>query len=80
MFLHKAYRWPSDKQQESKQGWTSNKPTEDGFYWLQQMEEHKTIVEIDGRSVWWIGGDGKDHLRDIEGQWQGPLQPPSFNS
>jgi len=87
----KVYRWPVGKQRDVqkahwalKSGWTSNKPTEDGFYWLQQ-DGHETIVEISGihdpsrTYVFWTTKrdqvDEFEYLHSTEGQWQGPLQP-----
>lgn len=63
--------------------WTSDKPTQDGLYWLYSPKDFKekvSIVKINikRKFVYFLGWEVKELLNTIEGLWYGPLSPPCY--
>jgi len=66
--------------------WTTEKPTEPGFYWLRgspAIEEPATIVEVfyhhHIRSQVFVRFFDRECGMDVsgvDGEWCGPIQPP----
>ena len=65
----------------ASQGWTSVRPTKEGWYWYRDKEAHiqKCIHVYHGiRNNWWTAGWnlGDKLLSELHGQWSGPIQSP----
>ena len=58
--------------------WSSEKPTKPGWYWYRP--ENNGLNSL----MCWVSTDGvvmfvmfkHSHIRDMDGEWVGPLQPP----
>jgi len=63
--------------------WTKEKPTKQGYYWWRQYPSTKPRIAkvwgYDGECeyVAWMGTDNDSNLIDTEGEWFGPIEPPS---
>lgn len=71
--------------------WTTEKPTQPGWYWYKKGRHRPFIVEIfKGEIFGYHGTDGKElivdqnefvrdldsRVRKMNGQWAGPIFPP----
>jgi len=63
--------------------WTTEKPTEDGYYWLKEPGEPITVVRVWSWSpdydtrVSRFDEDWSTPLPRVDGFWYGPITPPS---
>jgi hypothetical protein len=68
--------------QRQRQAWTSEKPTVAGYYWLRLWKEALFDVEMvltsDDCTTFTPWGSDYDYkVSEVDGQWSGPLEPPS---
>ena len=66
--------------------WTTEKPAKSGFYFYRQSGDEDPIVlrvEIEGDRmgsaplVWLHGDDDPEQLDGCDGDWAGPIEPPT---
>lgn len=60
--------------------WTTDKPTEPGWYWLKDRTQYPDMVYVQFRSsgdIWVRYHETFKHLNEYgnTAQWQGPLKP-----
>lgn len=67
--------------QRERQQWSAKRPTVNGYYWFRNGPESPDpqIVELWANQdyVSLCGSDVTYEMGDIDGEWSGPLTPPS---
>jgi hypothetical protein len=79
--LNGIFAEAADRIEELEQQWTTNPPTEPGWYWykgkvgtyLYQVENHPRGI---GPTVRSPSSGQYFSLTTLNGKWSGPLQPP----
>lgn len=66
-------------------GWSDNQPTEEGIYWFHELGKLRPeITHVDVLQGWphktllvRFTNGRREQLRNLTGQWYGPLEVPS---
>ncbi len=64
--------------------WSQQAPTQSGWYWFDEGDQHPVIVLIDylyGNVLfaYTTGTEEPMTLAEFQGQWYGPLTPPPLS-
>lgn len=63
--------------QRNPDKWLAITPTESGWYWLKEANRQTQIVEVNilHHHVYRSGTECFDEIKDVRGEWQGPIVP-----